>query len=84
MAVGVDATPNGNEYQRCLLGGRTRPVCRSDNLANAVCRLSRNSWSLNLLEPQKACSALHSDYVQKSAHHSGEIERIRQKLNSRE
>jgi hypothetical protein len=32
-------------------------VCRADNLTTFMCRLSRNSGSLNLLEPQGSVQA---------------------------
>jgi hypothetical protein len=37
--------------------GQRRPVRRADNLTTFVCRLSGNSSSLNLLEPQGAVQA---------------------------
>jgi len=36
---------------RDISGGWRRPVLRADNLAISLCRLSRNSGSLNLVEP---------------------------------
>ena len=47
----VDSTSNRNEYQGGLLGGKGGPVRTTDNSTTFVCCLSRNSMSLNLLEP---------------------------------
>ena len=43
MPLGVDSASNRNEYERYILGGK-------DDLTTFMCRLSRNSRSLNLLE----------------------------------
>ena len=50
MALVVDSSSNRNEYQKFLLGVR-RPVRKADNFTTSMCRLSRNSDSLYLLEP---------------------------------
>ena len=41
-----------------LGGGGRRPVRRADNLTTFMCWLSRNVWSLNLQETQRACQGL--------------------------
>jgi hypothetical protein len=47
---GLESASDRNEYQEYLLEVK-RLVHRADNLATFMCRLSRNSGSLNLLEP---------------------------------
>jgi hypothetical protein len=49
----VHSASNRNEYQGYLpgRGGLRRPVHSTDNLATFMCQLSKNSGSLNLLEP---------------------------------
>ena len=68
MALGSIQPLNRNGHQGCLVGESGvgglkggRPVRRADNLTTSMCRLSSNSGSLNLLEPQgpvQACNAL--------------------------
>jgi len=48
---GVNSTSKRNEYQEYLLPGKSKPMCRADNLTTFMCILSRNSGSLNLLDP---------------------------------
>jgi len=54
---GVNWTSNRNEYQEYLLPGKDRPMCSADNLTTLMCILSRNSGSLNLLDPEKPVQA---------------------------
>jgi hypothetical protein len=45
----------------CIMWGQRRPVCRAENLATFMCRLSFISGSLNFLEPSgtvKACNGI--------------------------
>jgi hypothetical protein len=49
--AGVNSTSNTKEYQEYLLAGKGRPMLRADNLTTFMCVLSRNSGSLNLLDP---------------------------------
>jgi len=46
---GVDSTSNRNVYQLYLLGAVE--LLRADNFTTFMCELSRNSGSLNLLQP---------------------------------
>jgi len=50
---GAKSTSNRNEYQEYLLAGTGRPMHRADNLTTFMCILSRNSESLNLLDPER-------------------------------
>jgi len=57
----VEPASNRNEYQDYLLGGKGGRCLGIDNLPTFMYRLSRNSGSLNLLEPKGV--ALHAyDY----------------------
>ena len=56
---GVDSVSNRNEYQQYLPGGVGWQVRRANNLSTFKCPLSRNSGSLNLLEPQGLVQAWH-------------------------
>jgi hypothetical protein len=47
----VDSSSQRNEYRGYLMTGKLRPVSWADSLTTFMCRFSRNSRSLNLLEP---------------------------------
>ena len=53
MALGVGSVSNRNEYQWYLLGGGGGEAsgAKVDILSIFMCQLSRNSGTLNLLEP---------------------------------
>jgi hypothetical protein len=57
---GVNSTSNTNEYRGCLLG-KKGAIHRAHNLATFILQMSRNSRSLNLLEPSgpvKTCKGI--------------------------
>ena len=58
LALVQRSTPTLTEMStRSISWGQRRPVRRADKFATFICRLSRNSESLSLLEPQESGQA---------------------------